>query len=172
MPTVGAFPPTYVCAIHISVNDVISNLDEAIVGFRAATQRPAYRQRLLKDIDFEGGIASLRLLRSVERQSVDGTGPSIRQVATDLGVEHSTASRSVDALVRADLLSRARCSDDQRQARLHLTDRGRASLSAATGRRQEVLASLVEDWEATDLRTLTRLLDRLRHGFDDEFGRR
>lgn len=154
------------------MDDTIADLDEAVVGFRAATQRPAYRQVLLKDIDYEGGIASLRLLRSVERESADGTGPSIRQVATDLGVEHSTASRSVDALVRAGLLSRTRCSDDQRQARLQLTERGRASLDATTRRRQDVLASLVEDWDQADLRTLTRLLDRLRHCFDEEFGRR
>lgn len=154
------------------MNEVIALLDEAVVGFRAATQRPAYRQRLVHDMDYEGGIASLRLMRSVERESADGTGPSIRQVATDLGVEHSTASRSVDALVRAGMLSRSRCSDDQRQTRLQLTERGRASLEATTRRRQEVLASLVEDWDEADLRTLTRLLDRLRQGFDEEFGRR
>lgn len=154
------------------MDDAIADLDEAVVGFRAATQRPAYRQRLLQDIDFEGGISSLRLMRSVERSSADGTGPSIRQVATDLGVEHSTASRSVDALVRADMLSRSRCSDDQRQTRLHLTERGRASLKATTRRRQEVLAALVDEWDESDLRTLTQLLDRLRHEFDEEFGRR
>lgn len=154
------------------MNTVIEGLDEAIVGFRAATQRPAYRQRLLKDTDFAGGIAALRLLRSVERLSVDGASPSIRQVAIDLGVEHSTASRSVDALVREDLLTRSRCADDQRQARLQLTEHGRTSLGSATARRQEVLASLVEDWDEADLRTLTHLLHRLRHGFDEEFGRR
>lgn len=149
----------------------IEGLDEAIFGFRAATQRPAYRQRLLDGIDSVGGIASLRMLRSVERLP-GGAGPSIRQVATDLGVEHSTASRSVDALTRAGLLSRTRCADDQRQTRLQLTARGRAALGAATARRQEVLAALVEDWTEEDLHTATRLLDRLRHGFDAEFGRR
>ncbi|WP_162802211.1 MarR family winged helix-turn-helix transcriptional regulator [Ornithinimicrobium murale] len=150
----------------------IEELDETIVGFRAATQRPAYRQRLLQDLDYAGGISSLRLMRTVERLSGDGPGPSIRQVATELGVEHSTASRSVDTLVRAYLLSRSRCADDQRQVRLQLTEQGRSSLRATTRRRQEVLAALVEAWDPDDVHTLTRLLDRLRGEFDAEFGHR
>ena len=154
------------------MSSLIAALDEAVFGFRAATQRPGYRQRVLAGLDFEGGVASLRLLRSVERLAVDGNGPSIRQVAVDLGVEHSTASRSVDTLVRGGLLSRERRADDQRQARLSLTERGRATLSEATAHRQDILAGLVEDWDEDDVQTLARLLDRLRHGFDEEFGRR
>lgn len=154
------------------MDSLLSRLDEAISGFRVATQRPAYRDRLLAGIQFDGGIASLRLLRSVERLTEDGVGPSIRQVATSLGVEHSTASRTTDAMVRAGLVSRDRCSDDQRQIRLELTRQGRTTLAAATARRQEVLASLVEDWDEEDLHTLAVLLDRLRDTFDEEFGRR
>lgn len=154
------------------MSSTIQSLDEAVVGFRVASQRPAYRARLLEGIGFEGGIASLRMLRSVERLSAGGTHPSIRQVATDLGVEHSTASRSVDALVRQELLTRTRCADDQRQARLSLTDRGLAALSTATAHRQDILSGLVAEWDAEDLLALTRLLDRLRQAFDDEFSRR
>lgn len=150
----------------------IAHLDEAIFGFRAATQRPAYRQRLLDHVTFEGGIASLRLLRSVERLTDGDIGPSIRQVAGELGVKHSTASRSVETMVQAGLLTRARCDKDQRQARLLLTEQGRATLAEATSHRQEVLAGLVADWNEQDLTTLTELLDRLREAFDEEFGRR
>lgn len=150
----------------------IRDLDEAIVGFRAATQRPGYRNRLMTDGGFDGGIAALRLLRAVERLTEGETGPSIRQTATDLGVEHSTASRSVEAMVQAGLLTRNRCADDQRQARLALTGLGRETLSATTARRQEVLASLVDDWSPDDIQTLTILLDRLRAQFDAEFDHR
>lgn len=150
----------------------IAILDEVIAGFRVASQRPAYRERVLAGLPFDGGISSLRLLRSVERLTEAGEGPSIRQVAADLGVEHSTASRSVDALVRSGQLSRSRCSADQRQVRLALTEEGRASLAEATAHRQAVLASLVEDWDEVDLVELTRLLERLRVAFDEEFGRR
>lgn len=158
----------YICAVSLP----IGALDEAIHGFRVATQRPAYRQRILTGLDFEGGIASLRVLRVVERLTDGSRGPSIRQVADDLGLEHSTASRSVDTLVRGGLLARARCTEDQRQARLSLTERGLRVLDTATAHRQEVLASLVEDWDEGDVETLARLLDRLREGFDEEFGRR
>lgn len=147
----------------------IPDLDEAIFAFRAATQRPAYRARILEGVDFEGGIASLRVLRSVERLTIEGGSPSIRQVAAELGVEHSTASRSVDGLVRQGLLARTRCADDQRQARLSLTEQGVTTLGAATARRQDVLAALVTDWSREDLAILTGLLERLRERFDGEF---
>src|SRR5690606_24661415 len=142
------------------VEGTVEALDEAIFNFRAATQRPAYRERILAG--FDGGIASLRLLRSVERLTDEHDGPSIRQIADDLGIEHSTASRAVDSLVRSGLLSRQRCTDDQRQVRLQLTARGRTVLEEATAHRRTVLASLVRDWHEEDLRTLTRLLDTLR----------
>lgn len=154
------------------MSSAIPGLDEVIHAFRVATQRPAYRQRLLAGLGFEGGIASLRLLRSVERLTDGDRGPAIRQVANDLGIEHSTASRGVETLVQAELLTRTRCADDQRQARLQLTPRGRDALAEATEHRQQVLAGLVEDWSEEDLQRLTVLLDRLRGSFDEEFGRR
>lgn len=154
------------------MSSAIPELDEAIFRFRAATQRPAYRARILDGVGFEGGIAALRVLRSVERLTVEDTSPSIRQVAAELGVEHSTASRSVEGLVRQGLLARTRCADDQRQARLSLTERGVTTLEVATTRRQEELSALVADWPGEDVATLTALLDRLRERFDAEFGRR
>lgn len=147
-------------------------LDEAIVAFRMATQRPAYQRRLLAGNKFDGGVASLRVLRSVERQTASGGAPSIRQVATDVGVEHSTASRSVDALVRGGLLDKRPCEKDQRQAKLLLTDEGAQALSEATARRQAAVASVVRDWSEADLATAARLLERLSTGFDAEFGQR
>lgn len=155
--------------MHMIMASTIASLDEAITKFRIATQRPGYRQALLAGLDI-GAIAALRLMRSVERLSDGEVGPSIRQLATDLGVEHSTASRSVDHLTRRELLSRHRSPDDQRQTRLLLTARGREVLAEATAQRQEVLRSLVHDWRGDDLRTLTRLLEQLIRTFDDEFG--
>lgn len=143
------------------------------MSFRMATQRPAYQERILAGQRFSGGVASLRLLRSVERQSGgEGAGPSIRQVATDLGVEHSTASRSVDVLVRGGLLDKRPCATDQRQARLQLTEHGAEALAEATARRQEAVASVIGDWSEADLVMAAQLLERLSRGFDAEFGQR
>lgn len=150
--------------------ETLQALDEAIIALRVATQRPGYRQRLLAPVPFAGGMASLRVMRSVERLADHHTKPSIRKVAEDLGVEHSTASRAVDTLARAGLLTRTRCATDQRQAILQLTEEGRATLGAVTTHRQEMLASIVEDWDEVELQTLTRLLGRLHRAFDEEFG--
>lgn len=154
------------------MDENLQALDEAIVAFRVATQRPAYHQRILAGRRFDGGVASLRVLRSVERQFIEGAGPSIRQVATDLGLEHSTASRSVDVLVRGGLLEKSLCEKDQRQVRLQLTKEGAEILAEATARRQEAVASVIRDWSESDLATVTRLLGHLTRGFDAEFGQR
>lgn len=154
------------------MSSLVPALDETIMGFRVATQRPAYRQRLLDGSDVTSGIAALRVLRSVERLTETDGVPSIRDVANDLGIEHSTASRTVESLVRSGLVQKGMCSQDQRQARLDLTARGRHVLASATSYRQQLLASLIGDWSEEDVRTLTLLLERLRRAFDDEFGRR
>ena len=147
------------------------DLDDAIHGFRVATQRPAYARSILDGLGFDGGVASLRVLRAVQRLTVAELGPSSRLVATELGVEHSTASRLVDGLVKGALLAKGPCGEDKRQARLTLTERGRLVLDEASARRREIISDVTGDWPAQDVRTLARLLDRLRSGLDERFAR-
>lgn len=146
-------------------------LDEAILRFRVATQRPAYARAILDGLGFDGGVASLRVLRAVARLTAAEGGPSIRRVASELGVEHSTASRLVDGLDRAGLLEKRGCGEDRRQTRLRLTARGRSVLDRATARRRELVAELTASWSAEDRDTLTRLLERLAAVFDERFAR-
>jgi DNA-binding MarR family transcriptional regulator len=140
-------------------------LDDLLAAVRLAVQRPEYRRRLLQGLDIPGGITTLRLLRAVEILSGSGT-PSIKDVAARLAVEHSTASRGVDSVVRAGLLSRQPCVDDQRRTRLTLTAQGRSLLRRTAARRRELLEDVTEDWPTEDVARLIELLDALRAGFD------
>lgn len=140
-------------------------LDEALAGVRRTQQRPAYRRRLTAGLDMAGGFASLRVLRAIERLGVDAE-PSISDVANRLAVEHSTASRAVEVVVREGLVSRTACATDQRRIRLALTDKGRDVLQASTQRRVGLLADVTEDWGTEEIDTLTRMLERLLAGFD------
>jgi DNA-binding MarR family transcriptional regulator len=54
----------------------------------------------------------------------DGTVPALKLAAV-LGVDPSTLSRNLDALVRADLISRKPHKDDARRNDVYLTTRGR-----------------------------------------------
>src|SRR5690625_4672042 len=141
-------------------------LDDLVSRGRTAIQRPGYRRRVLADIDVPGGVSTLRTLRVVATLAADGD-PSIKEVAARLGVEHSTASRSVDTAVRAELLRKRACDTDQRRARVILTDEGQAILDAATEQRRDLVGDIVADWPPHDVDDLVRLLSMLCHGLDE-----
>lgn len=140
-------------------------LDELLTAVRDTAQRPGYRQAFLKGIEIPGGVTTLRLLRAVEALS-RSTTPSIKDVAGRLGVEHSTASRNVDAAVRGGLLTKQTADDDLRRCRLRLSRQGRALLRKASARRQELLLSVTEGWPREDVDRLIELLGALNSGFE------
>ena len=96
-------------------------------------------------------VSTLRVLRAVENS---GGGASISDVAEYMAVEHSTASRTVAAVVAAGLLTKASATDDQRRCVLVLTDVGRKALATVTDRRREVVAETIADWPDADVDTL------------------
>lgn len=150
---------------QVAAEQQLHELDDLLTAVRLAVQRPAYRRRLLRGLDIPGGISTLRMLRAVEILSGPGA-PSIKDVAARLAVEHSTASRGVDAAVRSGLLTKQPCTDDQRRARLALTSQGRRVLKKTSARRRELLEDVTEGWPAEDIARLIELLDALRLGFD------
>lgn len=143
----------------------LHELDDLLTAARLAVQRPEYRRRLLRGLDIPGGIATVRVLRAVAIMS-GSSAPSIKDVASRLAVEHSTASRGVDAAVRSGLLSKRPCADDQRRARLVLTSEGRTVLKRTSARRQEILEDVTKGWPPEHIVRMIELLDALRVGFD------
>lgn len=144
-------------------------LDDAIHSFRIATQRPSYHRWILDGLGFDGGIASVRVLRAVARLTTDDGGPSIGQVAAALGVKHSTASRLIDSTVKGALLEKSVCGDDKRHTRLSLSAQGDAVLEQATDRRRQVIADATVDWDDHDVTKLAELLHRLSYSIDGRF---
>lgn len=138
-------------------------LDDALVMIRRVLLRPGYRARLLDGLPGQVELATLRLLRTVQRH--DGA-PSIGEVAEVLMIDPSTASRVVDRAVVSELLERRACTDDRRRARLHLTPTGTELLDRATDRRRELLAEVTADWTEDDLDRLVYQLTTLVRGFD------
>lgn len=116
-------------------------------------------------------VSTLRVLRAVEQSQLKGAGASIRDVADYLAVEHSTASRTVAAVVAAGLLTKTFAPDDQRRSVLVLSDAGRRTLETVTGRRRELVAETIADWSDTDVDTLVSLLGRLTTRFESMAGK-
>ncbi len=89
------------------------------------------------------------------------------ELVTAVGMEKSTVTRQIDAIVRLGLAERHPDPRDARARVVILTDHGRERIDA-------VLASAVTDWRARlaqwdpdDIRTLTHLLHRLTEATND-----
>jgi len=153
------------CYAYIMPQSPYEHLDELLTRLHIARQRPWWRRRILAGADLVTNVSTLRVLRAVEQHQGDG-GASVRQIAEYMGIEHSTASRSVAAVVEAGLLSKDSASDDQRRCVLTLTELGCGALADVTDRRRDVVAETIADWPEDDVVTLVTLLDRLTERFE------
>jgi DNA-binding MarR family transcriptional regulator len=142
----------------------IRSVDEHLARLRQVQSRPDYRQRLLAGVEGVTGVGTLRVLRAIERAESRGRSPSIRDIAADLEIEHSTASRAVNETTRLGLIAREPCDDDQRRARLTLTDAGRSAANRATGNRRRIVEDALAGWTASEVDQLDHLLGRLVSG--------
>jgi DNA-binding MarR family transcriptional regulator len=157
--------------MHIYVPQTpYDHLDELLTRLHLARQRPSWRHRLL-DGNPVANVSTLRVLRAVEHSQQAGDGASISDVAEYMAVEHSTASRTVGAVVAAGLLTKEYATDDQRRCVLVLTDVGRKALATVTDRRRELVAETITDWPDADVDMLVTLLERLTERFESSVGR-
>ena len=154
------------CYAYIVRQSRYDHLDELLTRIHLVRQRPTWRRRLLDGAGPVRNVSTLRVLRAVEECQRIGGGASIRDVAEFMAVEHSTASRTVAAVVAAGLLTKTSAPDDQRRCALVLTDIGRKALATVTDRRRDLVAETIADWPDTDVDTLVVLLDRLTERFE------
>jgi DNA-binding MarR family transcriptional regulator len=97
----------------------------------------------------------------------DGAGLAVGEVAGELGVEASTASRLVDRAVRAGLVERVRSTADARRSVIGLTAAGRALRARAVGFRLAWLSGVLDDWSDADVATFAALLQRFADAVTD-----
>ncbi|WP_231390364.1 MarR family winged helix-turn-helix transcriptional regulator [Nocardia sp. CNY236] len=86
---------------------------------------------------------------------------SVTTVATELGLDHSGASRMVRGAVVAGYLTRSESAHDRRRAVLHLTDNGQHLLATARGWQRQCFDQLTASWSGRDRRQFAAYLQRL-----------
>jgi DNA-binding MarR family transcriptional regulator len=97
-------------------------------------------------------------------------GPqSMGEIAEQLGVNPSNASRQCDRLQRLGLLVRARSAADARVVRAEVSSAGRRLLGAVTQRRREELRRVVERMDGADVAVVAAAL-RSFNAAADEMG--
>lgn len=93
-----------------------------------------------------------------------GHGPvSVGDVAAEIGMDRSGASRFVSAAVGRGHVARTASTADARRAELTITDQGAALLTAARRWQRDVFVDLVADWPAADAERFAGYLQRLAH---------
>jgi DNA-binding MarR family transcriptional regulator len=147
-------------------SSAFDQLEDLLTRIAVARQRPRWRRQVLDGTGPVANASALRVLRAVEQCQQAGEGASIRDVADFMAVEHSTASRSVAAVVAAGLVTKTFADDDQRRCALVLTDAGRTALETVTGRRRDLVADMIADWPEENVDTLVTLLDQLVERFE------
>jgi DNA-binding MarR family transcriptional regulator len=146
----------------------VTSIDDHLHQLRQTQSRPEYRRKLFEGVPGVNGVGTLRVLRSLERAEAAGRSPSIRDLAADLEIEQSTASRSANDTTRRGLTKRIPCAQDQRRVLLTLTDAGRAAADRATQNRRDLVAAALSGWPEDDVRQLDELLGRLVAGMARE----
>jgi len=107
------------------------------------------------------GAGEPQLVLAVEAVRGAGADASVNDVARQLGVDQSGASRLVAAATAAGYLERARSATDARRTALRLTPSGDDLLSAARSWQRETFEQLTAEWPAADRARFARYLQRL-----------
>jgi DNA-binding MarR family transcriptional regulator len=113
--------------------------------------------RARRQIPDAAALSVLLVLAWAERQEpVQQVRP--KDIATALGVHRSAVTHQLQALEEAGQVTLTVDPADRRSWFVALTDTGRAELERLTTIGLDRFASFVADWDAQEVRTLTRLL--------------
>ncbi|MCU1381125.1 MAG: MarR family transcriptional regulator [Acidimicrobiales bacterium] len=148
--------------------DELRAIDSFIEFIETVARSPFQRERVLDAAATKLSGAGLNALRIIARSGpIAGT-----EVARQLGVDQSTASRQIRPLEDAGLVARNADEADRRVAWLEATDEGRAVLERIHGQRRDDVELVLGDWSAEDRADLARLLERFKQSMLDAPSRR
>lgn len=100
------------------------------------------------------------VLEAIDAAADDGPA-AIGDVAVELGLDRSNASRMLAAAVAAGLVTKTISPGDGRRTELQVTTEGRALLSSARAWQQDRFTQLTAGWPARDARQFAGYLQRL-----------
>jgi DNA-binding MarR family transcriptional regulator len=107
-----------------------------------------------------GHVGHVLVLEAIDAAQATGTG-AIGEVARQLGLDRSNASRMLAEAVAAGLVTKTVSPEDARRTELGITTAGHELLAAARAWQDQAFARLVADWPAADARRLAGYLQRL-----------
>jgi DNA-binding MarR family transcriptional regulator len=112
-------------------------------------------------IDTERGrdVMVTEAVQSLEKQG----GATVNDVADELGIDQSGASRFITQAVDRGYLRKIASPRDARQRLLVVTDEGTALVAAAHRWQEQVFDNLTTEWSPTEVEQFHQLMERLVH---------
>jgi DNA-binding MarR family transcriptional regulator len=107
-----------------------------------------------------GHVSHVLVLEAIDAASARGSR-AIGDVAAELGLDRSNASRMLAAAVAAGLVDKTISPADARRTELRMTTEGRSMLTTARAWQQEAFVQLVAGWSRSDARRFAAYLERL-----------
>ena len=157
--------PTVVCLQNATIiltpmSTTTGHGFERLERATAGLQRHGTLQRLHEHVAAQAGVDCERAVYLVLRR-VAGEGPMrVTEVARDLGVEPSTASRHLQCLETKGWVTRLADPEDRRAALVAATPAGEDAVRKVETERRAVLAGALKDWEPADRERLFDLTER------------
>lgn len=105
-------------------------------------------------------VGHILVLEAIDAATVNRVA-LIGEVAVELGLDRSNASRMLGAAVSAGLVTKTVSAEDARRTQLAITPAGSQLLDAARAWQKQVFTQLVADWPAADARRFAGYLQRL-----------
>ncbi|WP_245558266.1 MarR family winged helix-turn-helix transcriptional regulator [Nocardia thailandica] len=120
-------------------------------AFTRATREPDAERRRVQHIQVVEAVAALRANEEA----------AVTDVAEQLGLDHSGASRMVRDAVAAGYLARSDSTRDRRRAVVRLTDSGHELLAASHDWQRRCFEQLTAEWNEHDRHRFACYLQRL-----------
>ncbi|MEM6889782.1 MAG: MarR family winged helix-turn-helix transcriptional regulator [Pseudomonadota bacterium] len=141
-----------------------AELDRGLMRLRRLWLQQGRRRRLIDEIGSPIAMSVLRTVFAIDALNSETT--SVSDVAAELEVDASTASRLVESAVSNGYAERNPSSIDRRKSVLKLTANGREMLVNARAGREKLLAEVTTNWTDQDVELIATLLNRLHDDFE------
>jgi DNA-binding MarR family transcriptional regulator len=105
-------------------------------------------------------VGHVLVLEAIDASATKGSA-AIGDVAVELGLDRSNASRMLAAAVAAGLVTKTVSAADARRTELRATASGCELLASARAWQRETFTQLVADWPVEDARQFAGYLERL-----------
>jgi DNA-binding MarR family transcriptional regulator len=102
------------------------------------------------------GAALLKVVANCE-----GTPCRLQDIATQLGIEAPSVTRTARELKRQKLISKRTDKEDRRATNISLTPEGKQLLERLQAAHRDRLKGALKDWSASDRHELARLLHKM-----------